>query len=564
MNSAGDVNMNMDFQTKLNEYAKTRKNRRKWLTVVASLCAVVAVGTSYLLINPAATQQQETFCGFEEHKEHVDDCHEKVLVCRLPEEGHTHSESCYEEKQVLTCLLPETGGHTHSDTCYGTEEYLSCGLEETDGHQHGEGCYETERVLICNDANEEHEHTDECYEENEVLTCQIKDCEPHHHDETCYSTRQVLICNEEETAPHHHDESCYETQTVCTCGMDECEPHQHSEECYEINYDNLLCKLPIHEHTLQCFSNPEADIETASVWERTFDSVELSGNWGEDVIAIAKTQLGYSESTANYEVQEDGKTMKGYTRYGAWYGNSYGDWCAMFCSFCIHYAGVDESLMPIEQSCSRWVEALHKLKYIHGSDYEPAPGDLVFFDYDDDGRADHVGLVYEVADGKLHTIEGNKGLTVRYCDYEPNDRTILCYGKLPENPELAEKAASKMAPMMLMSMAGNTGNGITWEIKPASDGSYVLHVGGSGAIPADFLAGTADLSDAMTEIMADGNFVSLVIGSGITSVGSNAFNTPAENDTNAIITSVSFENRRIRIQPDGELRVRRLRYRRSV
>ena len=151
--------MNRDLQTKLNQYVKARKKKRKWLTVIISLCAVVALGTSYLLINPATTQQQETFCGFEEHKEHIDDCYEKVLVCQLSEEGHTHSESCFEDTQVLTCSLSETDGHTHSDTCYGTEEYLACGLEETDGHQHSDSCYETGRVLICNGANEEHIHT---------------------------------------------------------------------------------------------------------------------------------------------------------------------------------------------------------------------------------------------------------------------------------------------------------------------------------------------------------------------------------------------------------------------
>ena len=444
--------MNRDLQTKLNQYAKARKKKRKWLTVIASLCAVVAVGTSYILINPADTAQQETFCGFEEHKEHVDDCYEKVLVCRLPEEGHAHSESCYEEKPVLTCSLPETDGHTHSDTCYGTEEYLSCGSEETDGHQHGEDCYGTERVLICNDANEEHEHTDECYEENEVLTCQLKECEPHHHDETCYSTRQVLICNEEETAPHQHDDSCYETQTVCTCGMEECEPHQHSEECYEINLDNLLCELPIHEHTLQCFSNPEADIENASVWERTFRNVKLTGKWNEDVLAIAQTQLGYTESTANYEVQEDGTTMKGYTRYGDWYGNAYGDWCAMFCSFCMNYAGVDRDLISFEAGCQTWVNKLSSEKYdlYHTADtYIPVPGDLVFFDWDEfdanhpeNRQADHIGFVVELVYDqeskeltKIKTIEGNSGDQVRENSYEMDCEDIIGYGEIPRNPE---------------------------------------------------------------------------------------------------------------------------------
>ena len=47
---------------------------------------------------------------------------------------------------------------------------------------------------------------------------------------------------------------------------------------------------------------------------------------------------------------------RGYTRYGAWYGMPYSDWSAMFVSFCLHYAGVED--FPLEASCSEWVADL--------------------------------------------------------------------------------------------------------------------------------------------------------------------------------------------------------------
>ena len=45
-------------------------------------------------------------------------------------------------------------------------------------------------------------------------------------------------------------------------------------------------------------------------------------------MAIARTQLGYEESSLNFIVDEEGM-RKGYTRYGDWFGSDYGDWCAM-------------------------------------------------------------------------------------------------------------------------------------------------------------------------------------------------------------------------------------------
>ncbi len=318
-----------------------------------------------------------------------------------------------------------------------------------------------------------------------------------------------------------------------------------------------MCELPIHEHTLQCFSNPDADVETASVWERTFEKVDLTGNWNEDVLAIAKTQLGYTESTANYEVQEDGKTIKGYTRYGAWYGDAYGDWCTMFCFFCMNYADVDRDLIPYEAGCQNWIKKLISEEYdlYHSADtYLPAPGDLVFFDWDQDGSADHVGFVCEVTEAtenetaKIRTIEGNKSDCVKYDSYDADDGSILGYGELPENPEMAEMAAPKMAPMMLMAVSGDVpDSSITWEITPASDGSYVLTFNGSGKIP-DYFAAKApstysdsqkaqinqELVAALEEIEASGNTVGIVIGPGITEIGTEAFY------SRSMFTSVTF------------------------
>ena len=136
-----------------------------------------------------------------------------------------------------------------------------------------------------------------------------------------------------------------ESVLVCTEGegASGAGTHQHRDTCYK---ETLICGTEEHQHTLLCYSNPEADLETADIWERTLPAA-LSGNWADDLIAVAESQLGYHESTNNY-ILDEGGYIHGYTRYGVWYGSPYGDWCAMFASFCLHYAGIPESAFPDE------------------------------------------------------------------------------------------------------------------------------------------------------------------------------------------------------------------------
>ena len=75
-------------------------------------------------------------------------------------------------------------------------------------------------------------------------------------------------------------------------------------------------------------SDDTADVEDASYWETTIPDLSDCETWAEKLLAVAGSQLGYHESILNFIVDSDGE-HKGYTRYGEWYGNPYGDWCAM-------------------------------------------------------------------------------------------------------------------------------------------------------------------------------------------------------------------------------------------
>lgn len=195
--------------------------------------------------------------------------------------------------------------------------------------------------------------------------------------------------------------------------------------------------------------DPFADVETEEDWIRSFGNLELSGNCREDLVAVAETQLGYTRSYKNFDVGGlwDGY---GYTRYGAWYGYPYADWCAMFVSFCIHYAGISYREFPYDAVCQSWINSLEKIgRFRLMKDHVPEPGDIVFFDYDD-GKADHVGIVvsFDRETARLTTIEGNHSDKVEkftYYDYW-GIRFIQGYGILPEHIENPPKYELKEEP----------------------------------------------------------------------------------------------------------------------
>ena len=394
-------------------YASAHRRKRCWYQVMTCLAAAVVFCTTYALILPAITLEKQ--CEIPEHT-HTEACYTSVqgdLICtQSTEPQHTHTEECYQETQNLVCGMSESTGHTHGAECYDEAGNLICGQEESEGHVHGEGCYEVSRQLICGQTEEPaHQHTEACYSWNQVLTCGM---EEHTHSEACTATE-----------PEEPEEPVF-------CGK---EPHTHGEDCRD-EQGELTCTLEEHTHSLACYADPGADVETAEIWEQTFGDVTLTGDWRLDTLAIARSQLGYAESTRNYAVAEDGQTLMGYTRYGAWQGDPYGDWNALFAAFCLHYGGAEN--IPTDKDCSSWAAALADA-FLPAQSHEAAPGELVFFDRDGDGTADWVAIVAEVTAGEegapsgITVIAGDADDAVQQRSYALEDPTILgYYGSLPE------------------------------------------------------------------------------------------------------------------------------------
>ncbi len=113
------------------------------------------------------------------------------------------------------------------------------------------------------------------------------------------------------------------------------------------------------------------------------------------IVAVAQTQIG----------------NEGGLKYCEWYGYPYRvEWCAIFVSWCADQCGyLDAGVLPKELNVIPYVEWFRERDQWQYRDYEPSPGDLIFYDWEGDGLADHVGIVERVEDSIVYSIEGNAG-----------------------------------------------------------------------------------------------------------------------------------------------------------
>lgn len=121
-------------------------------------------------------------------------------------------------------------------------------------------------------------------------------------------------------------------------------------------------------------------METAEEWQAAAN-VALNGNWAEDLLTVAKSQLDYQQSDKNFKLDvEDQQVLRGYSRYGAWYGNPYGAWDVMFLSYCLHFAGVPQTVVPQRAGVMALHSDLRGSQWLTDADGSTArPGDIVIY-----------------------------------------------------------------------------------------------------------------------------------------------------------------------------------------
>ena len=153
-----------------------------------------------------------------------------------------------------------------------------------------------------------------------------------------------------------------------------------------------------------------------SMWSSVLYGIGIGDG---DIVTVALSQIG----------------NVGGDPYWSWYGfDSRVDWCACFVSWCANECGyIEDGIIPKFAGCSTGFQWFSDRGLWQGNSYEPRPGDLIFFDWDKEGRGqdgapDHVGIVEKVENGYVYTVEGNTGDSCREKSYALGYYEIFGYG----------------------------------------------------------------------------------------------------------------------------------------
>lgn len=119
------------------------------------------------------------------------------------------------------------------------------------------------------------------------------------------------------------------------------------------------------------------------------------------IIEIAEKEIGYKEDPADSNK----------TKYGKWFGFDGVAWCAMFVSWVYDQAGHPLGNIGYKKGYAGCQTGINYFKKKGLIVTEPKEGDIVFFDWNGDGRYDHTGIFVKTLDKNyFETIEGNTAI----------------------------------------------------------------------------------------------------------------------------------------------------------
>ena len=440
--------MNDILKTYMERFRENRHTLRRYTAFVLALAMITTLFVNWQLHGVGISMTAQYQCGEEEHT-HTADCYTKVLTCG------------YEEGELENADEVAAAAATSQPTI--EEEPAPLSLEpqiEFVPHEHTDDCYTEVQTLTC--MEEEHVHDDDCFDpEDGSLIC---DKFEHTHDESCYTTEYELTCGLEEG--ELVEQVVEPTQSAALAAMAVAEPvalapmvdtvepiyHHHTDACYE---EVLTCPLPEHHHTVACLSDTSADLETPEEWQAANAEAVMTGNWDEDLLSVAKTQLGYEQSEKNFEIDPaDGVTLRYYSRYGQSYGNPYGEWDVMFLSYCLKYAGIPQSAIPQEASVLALRSSMSDMDWLlDGEDGSAANvGDIVIYnkyvtrtvavDSSADGAADGLDDLFSTdAEGENGAELEESGAAALDTAPAAEDMTTLDTPDLPDTVDTDQPAA---------------------------------------------------------------------------------------------------------------------------
>ena len=442
--------MNDILKTYMERFRENRHTLRRYTAFVLALAMITTLFVNWQLHGVGISMTAQYQCGEEEHT-HTADCYTKVLTCG------------YEEGELENADEVAAAAATSQPTVEAEPMPLSLEPQiEFVPHEHTDDCYTEVQTLTC--MEEEHVHDDDCFDpEDGSLIC---DKFEHTHDESCYTTEYELTCGLEEG--ELVEQVVEPTQSAALAAMAVAEPvalapmvdtvepiyHHHTDACYE---EVLTCPLPEHHHTVACLSDTSADLETPEEWQAANAEAVMTGNWAEDLVSVAQTQLGYEQSEKNFEIDPaDGVTLRYYSRYGQSYGNPYGEWDVMFLSYCLKYAGIPQSAIPQEASVLALRSSMSDMDWLlDGEDGSAADvGDIVIYnkyvtrtvavDSSADGAADGLDDLFSMdAEGENGAELEESGAAALDTAPAAEDMTTLDTPDLPDTaaPSVGSPAA---------------------------------------------------------------------------------------------------------------------------
>ena len=150
-------------------------------------------------------------------------------------------------------------------------------------------------------------------------------------------------------------------------------------------------------------------------------SSNATGTGSTDIVEVARSQLG----------QRGGEPYWSYMGF-----HSRVAWCASFVSWCANQCGyIDAGIIPKFAACqAQGIPWFQQHGLWQDRSYTPAPGDIIFFDWEGDGHSDHVGIVEKVENSMVYTIEGNSNDAVNERKYTLGSSQICGYG-VPQYPK---------------------------------------------------------------------------------------------------------------------------------
>lgn len=151
--------------------------------------------------------------------------------------------------------------------------------------------------------------------------------------------------------------------------------------------------------------------ENNSLWSAVLYGINASDG---QIVTVALSQVG----------------NVGGQPYWSWYGfDSRVEWCACFVSWCANECGyIDAGVIPKFAGCINGSQWFKDRGQWADKSYEPAPGTIIFFDWEGDGETDHVGIVQKCENGVVYTVEGNSGDSCRTNTYPVGNSVIYGYG----------------------------------------------------------------------------------------------------------------------------------------